>query len=838
MEGKQKTPSVIARLMGLDEPAAPQQPRKQRVLSDDYLHKTAFIGLLEKRSLRDVHLSKISPERMHKNFHVSEISETDKQIIPSVSDENSNPSMKRSDSSFSRQTDSHAKYLSEDKKLFHFKGLDDMAGDVQANNSLKYYHHPDLSIKHFGDLKGLQSEQRSGWFLASTSTSISDDSGSEVCKKLDKMNSHRISLRSDQKLYHRSRQTHIDPLENLNPKLDLKDRSTHSCKRIVVLKPNSRRAQNSEKNLLIAKSTTLPLSDSDYMDHKEILKSDNGKMNIERPETAYPNSGLKPPRHSFGINRAAAKQTQVEKTNTGSNFGGFSRSSIAAEKSSPNLSKIISSQSSFDCKRRDRISYPFPSRSLFSVEAKKKIFDRWKSIKSCQEVEVDGRRRTLVEMFVMHDGGVRPNRSSVKISQFSHVGKKLELGSPQCVGNKYSSKYTHIRNQSRLEFLWRSSTADGNSIGDAFQNGLCHYDTGTEDRNNLRNNISQRKNSLEPWDPRSSLKEKRYGAHNAALKINNNIDRETEAEAVVSSVDELPEIGHSILPPGDCRTHTSSDVWENLIPQRSSFDSPGGEPGSSCTSDQDMSINLKEISQHSPISVLEPLFKEENPFASEFYNNPLSDLSGLAMRLELLNTKSEETNSECSGMNVSSDEDNDQESSTVVVPKYDKKLWEMSRPQESRDFSYLVDVLDEANLCDRNLDNLYETWLSTEYPVDPSLFEALEKKYGKQASWLKSDRRFLFDRINSGLKEIMDSFMDIQISGKPLRRRFHPTLRRDGIEEELWILLFDHENEVNKDLSEKALGREMKWSELGDEISIISREIEEALFNELVAELD
>lgn len=558
MEDKQKTPSVIARLMGLDEPAAPHHPlhRKQRVLSDDYLRKTASIGLLEKRSLRDSRLSKISPERMHQNFHVSEISQRDKQIIPSVSDDNPNPTMKRTDSSFSRQRNSHAKYLSEDKKPFHFEGLDDIVGNVQANNSLKFYHHPNLSIDHFGDPKVLQSKQ--------CSTVISDDSSSEVCKKLDKMNSQRIALRSHQKIHHRSGQAHIDTSDNLNPKLDLKDRSTHFSRRIVVLKPNSIWAQNSEKNLLIAKSTTFSLSDSDYMDHKEMLKPDNGDMNIEGPETAYANSGLEPPRHSFGITTAAAKKTQEEKTNTVSSFGVLSRSSIAAERTSPNVSKKISSQSSFDCRRRDWISYPFPRRSLFAVEAKKQIFDRWKSTKSCQEKEVDGRRRTLVEMFVMHDGGVRPNKSSVKISQFSHVGKKLELGSPQGVGNKYSSKYTHIRNQSRLEFLRRSSTADGNSIGNAFQNVLCHHYTGTEDRNNLRNKISQRKDSIEP---RSSLDEKRYCcAHNAALKVNKNIDRETEAEAVVSFVNELPEIDYSILPPGDCRTHTS-DFWENLIPQ-------------------------------------------------------------------------------------------------------------------------------------------------------------------------------------------------------------------------------------------------------------------------------
>lgn len=532
-EGKQKTPSVMARLMGFEENA-----RKLRVLSDDYLRKTASIGLLEKRSLRDVPLSKIPPERMHKNFRVNEISEIDKQIIPSVCDENPNPSRKRSNSSFSRQRNSHAKYISEDKKPFHVKGLDDIFG-VQAYYSPKYYH-PEFSIKHFGDPKGLQSEQCSGRFPASTSFNISDE-----LKKLDNMNWQRIALRSHQKLHHRSGQTHIDPLDNLNPKLDLKDRLTHISKRIVVPKPISRWTQNSEKKLLIPKSTTLSPSDSDYMDRKD--------MNIKGPETAYANSGLEPHRHSFGITRAAAKQPQVNKTNTGSSFGGFSRSSVAAEKTSPNVSKKISSQSSFECRRRDWISYPLPGWSFFSEEAKKKMFDRWKCTKSCQEGEVDGRRHTLVEVFVIHDGLRRS--SSVKTNQFYRAGRKLELGSLQCVGNKY-----------RWKFLRRSSTADGNSIGNASQNDLCHHDTGNEDRNNVKNKVFPRKDSIEPWDPRSSLEKKKYGA-DTALKVNSHINSKTEAEAVLSFVNELPEIGHSILPAGDGHTHTCSDVWENLIPQ-------------------------------------------------------------------------------------------------------------------------------------------------------------------------------------------------------------------------------------------------------------------------------
>ncbi|XP_019245544.1 PREDICTED: uncharacterized protein LOC109225363 isoform X2 [Nicotiana attenuata] len=239
-------------------------------------------------------------------------------------------------------------------------------------------------------------------------------------------------------------------------------------------------------------------------------------------------------------------------------------------------------------------------------------------------------------------------------------------------------------------------------------------------------------------------------------------------------------------------------------------------------------LNLKEADQCSPNSVLEPPFQEEKLCASEFH--------GLCtVQLQFLETNSEETYSEGSEMGVSNDEHSEigsldlLQDSENVLPDF--------KVAESRDFSYLVDVLDEANLHGMNLGLRFETWHSLDCPVNPSVFDLLEKKYGKQTSWLKSERKLLFDRINSGLSEILHSFLDIYIREKSIKRRCCSALRRIDVEEELWRMLVSQENEVHKDLSGKAIGNETKWLQVEEELGSICREIEKYLFDELAAEL-
>lgn len=204
------------------------------------------------------------------------------------------------------------------------------------------------------------------------------------------------------------------------------------------------------------------------------------------------------------------------------------------------------------------------------------------------------------------------------------------------------------------------------------------------------------------------------------------------------------------------------------------------------------------------------------------------------MQLQLLNSESTEAYSEGTGMVISSDEDTEEE----CVGLYDEKREPrgLSKASESRDFSYLVDVLLEAGFCENDLEMDLETWHSPECPISRSVFERLEKKYGEQPSWKRAERMLLYDRINSGLTEICWPCTEIHMWMGSVTKRLRFKLSQNVIEEELWKILTSQEKEMNENLSGKALGRETQWIELGDDIAIIGREVESLLLDELVAE--
>lgn len=184
-------------------------------------------------------------------------------------------------------------------------------------------------------------------------------------------------------------------------------------------------------------------------------------------------------------------------------------------------------------------------------------------------------------------------------------------------------------------------------------------------------------------------------------------------------------------------------------------------------------------------------------------------------------------------MNVSSDEDNGEESMSLVEQKRELML---SSIRESRDFSYLVDVLGEAGVYGEDSETHFKTWDTSECPINPVVFETLEKKYGQQIHWEKLERRLLFDRINSGLMEIFQSSINIPEWTKPVTKRLSCRWSREVIEEELWTSLVSQEKEASKKSSEHIVGKDTKWLELGDDVNAIGREIERLLVEELAVE--
>ncbi|KAJ7971325.1 Phosphatidylinositol N-acetyglucosaminlytransferase subunit P-related [Quillaja saponaria] len=277
---------------------------------------------------------------------------------------------------------------------------------------------------------------------------------------------------------------------------------------------------------------------------------------------------------------------------------------------------------------------------------------------------------------------------------------------------------------------------------------------------------------------------------------------------------------------------SSRHVSETSVQQETSigFHEDGSVYSLCSMTEPDSHVNLEEAYLHnqtshpSPISVLDLQFREEISSSSESL-----DVVGVDICDSF-------TDTEEPGMNVSSDEDFGEGS--VGDSEEAEDVLRLSRvEEESRDFSYLVEVLTESGFYSGSLHTDFSTWYSTECPISPSVFEILEKKFGEQTFWKRSDRRLLFDRINLGLMEILQSCMGIPSWDMPVSRRLNPKLSHDMIEEDLWTLLVVQERESIKDSAENIFGRDVRWSELGDDIDVNVKETVKLLIDELVAEI-
>ncbi|CAL0318815.1 unnamed protein product [Lupinus luteus] len=234
--------------------------------------------------------------------------------------------------------------------------------------------------------------------------------------------------------------------------------------------------------------------------------------------------------------------------------------------------------------------------------------------------------------------------------------------------------------------------------------------------------------------------------------------------------------------------------------------------------------SFEEVYEPSPVSVLDLAFREDISSSSECFKD-VGD-GGY---------DSSEVDDEGFGLNVSSDEDCGDESIGDFKEKQD--LVGLFRAEESRDFSYVVEVLTEAGNSNRSLITDFSTWHTADCPISPSVFENLEKKFGGQQLWKRSERRLLFDRINLGLFEILQPYSYIAKWEKPVSRRLNHEPRHDMIEEEMWGLLVAQEKEASKESADKMLDGEIRWTELCDDIEVIVKEIVTLLIEELADEI-
>ncbi|KAL5206797.1 hypothetical protein ABZP36_035006 [Zizania latifolia] len=146
---------------------------------------------------------------------------------------------------------------------------------------------------------------------------------------------------------------------------------------------------------------------------------------------------------------------------------------------------------------------------------------------------------------------------------------------------------------------------------------------------------------------------------------------------------------------------------------------------------------------------------------------------------------------------------------------------------EERDFSYLLDILISSSMIVADLQLLCKSRHSPGCPVGPHVFDMLERKYNKIATWPRPERRFLFDLANSVLSEILAPCIDMHPWVKS-SRRFSSVWGLEGPVEVVWQTIVKHQEEIVVGHPDyKVLDRE--WLEVADDINMVGKQIAKML---------
>lgn len=778
MENEEQTPSVIARLMGFDTSRHRRPIHKHyRVLSEDYLRKSASIGLLLKQSSCNRRSFRMSRMKMPEFKDVFEGQEQQRLYNQKISRERETPWATKESKRFEKQNFKDGQCVELDERILDsLKFGDSLENDFSNKKiSLKYsqkrdslfpYHSHNQSCTHFPFGQSIVFK------LYDDPSYRKDEDGWKPEKKAVRRN----VLRSPQKLEFDS-----DTLEDLHNDL-----------------------QNISKMRVKVKNR-IPVID-------------------EARETGKALINLEPCKHSFATSRKTIMETEV------------SRSAIGADDNSVNETKtIMPFRLSFsNLETQEQASYPYSNWSTFIREGKN-IDSGWRKM----QVGTTTKFSTVSESLYSSDQK-RPEKTyklnRTGCSMFSQNSEKSKLSQPLGVNSKYGMKKDVVIKSSRFRSSPSFPNAPGNSNFKNQNDGFCsdeyprREESVTEAGNRFRNQQFSEKNTSQPEDLTFCYETTSSSGY---MDLENNHSTEESVLNELGNKLEDKKFSEEILKKSEL-----SEVSHTTIGQESTIGSPeDGLMFSSCFEfEPELTSSWRNTHQPSPNSVLNPPYEDEILSDIECFEGagPAdANLIGLWKKLQLLKSDVEDTLSD-PGMMVSSDEGTRDVSDDYLKENENSGVF---RAKETRDFSYLVDVLDEAGFYDANWEIDIDKLHSPESVVNPSVFEVLEKKYGDQISWESYERRLLFDRINSGLMEILHPCLDIPEWANSLCTWLGIQLKRDVIEEKLWNLLVSQEKGVNKGLSEKAVGGDLSWLKLGGDIDIIVREVGNFLFDELVAEL-
>ncbi|XP_052174071.1 uncharacterized protein LOC127789254 [Diospyros lotus] len=863
-----RSPNVIARLMGLDG-LPPRQPvhGKHKGFSETYQLRTASVACQ-----REIQPYEYLLNRKHSTVQ-QEFKDVYEVLEATVVDGGT------------------------DEKFYNAKEFFDTLDKLDTNKEINLLQHQDpLFIKHLIDLQGSASESGCR-HLAVTKPSNSEAFESNAISRKSEKKSLQCESGYPQKRQDgfstRSSNHHgiQKPCKTSEVHLELKHEKDITPTKIVILKPNIVKLQNATKSVSSPCTSHGNLSDcGKYVEYQGIGTGETGawikkKMHddacFSRPKSGEPREIAKE------ITRRMKESSCREPICSSSIFWGYNgdeSSCDVSESDSGSASEVARpiSRKSFRCGNRQKSSLHSAELHV-SIEAKKRLSERWKMSQRYKDVGTIGKGSTLGEMLTIPDWEMRSQNLDTVINlDGSDDGCVCNNGttlgnSPLGISSRDGWKDGGLRKSSGSRSIPASSVGYGGPKASMEREMLepgCFLIPGeamNRGRNkSIKGNFNKKKDSLSR-NLRSDNKKCHSSLHSCSddmycsdakqssksqIEIVLQKKEPSDQKYLMSEAPANNDIGKSLntdAEEGDGHDYMImySQSSNELLSDPSSWLSGNG--GSSIQVPNNLNIqelqieppkedsvlqkytvpepqspsSSKEPDHPSPLSVLEVPFTEDVSSGSECFDRVNADLHELRKQLELL--KMESAPFADAEMLVSIEKDVGQ----GLLAVSDEKE---TCGDQSWESSYIFDVMVDSGLDVTGLDPLVSKWHSPECPLDLRVFGNLEKKYSVD-SCLRSERRMLFDLINSWLFKIFQQSMDPNSWMKPAMMSRRLMLQKHGILPELHDLLLVEEKMAKEVVTETTLDSVMLWRNFGDEIEAIGRELEKLLIDDLIADV-
>ncbi|KAK4776193.1 hypothetical protein SAY87_024154 [Trapa incisa] len=888
-ESRRQSQSVIARLMGLDV-SAPLLPAKRS--EKRYSEESAVMVKVEQVDRSSPFSSRPSSRRSSKDDQeykdVFEVAEASNKVekIRFRPHQTARSNITSDEMAFIRQKFMEAKQLLTDVKLHDSKEFHDAIEVLDSNRDLllRFLQQPDsLFRKRLNDLDGATFQSHCNQI----STAKSSKAG--ICEvqyhglKSGREKMPRKFCRSSSK--HKNNYS-VHPYFSSAPD-SLKPRKLeggNDCDivptRIVVLRPNIRKDCHPTKSpssphphALLSDSSSLEDFPSFRCKVREQIgrKKLNGDMQLKLQS-----------RESRDLSKGITMEMNREDDCNSPSFlplkmrrCGASDSSSTVSMNQSYTTTLISMKSS-DWNNQHK-SAPHSAESSVAMEAKRRLSRRWKMTHKSQEIGELSRGSTLADMLSITDKGARCPNSVVYTSQKGFGGNSLTatLVEPLGISSRDGWKDICVNNLSRSRSLPSSSNL---SCSPSASTGCeaprkCRYTLPSETIKREKN-----KKVISHVDPRDALaspklmprqverdyrhfirgessnaSEEVYLRRNQAKKdlreirprnpdsdASASVNHEDFTSASVNHEDFTVEREEKIYSTETLHLQLSTPLLnsspfdrDDQAPKESLGGSSKGIPDPVCHSAPELESpeSSKDADQPSPISTLEAPFTDDISSGSECFESLSADLHGLRMQLQLLKLESE-AHTECTAL-IYSDEDTGEYTPGLSEDKATRGT------EGSWESAYVTDILVHSGYIEYDPETFVSKLHSLESPIDPFMFEELEKEGFCSATSLRTERRLLFDRLNFGMKEIYHQLTDphpwVRTTGSiPAMGN---KLGRDGLLDGLCRSVVCRDRKAIKGAQDRVLVNDTQWLNLRNDFDLVGKEIERLLVDDIVGEL-